>query len=303
MIPSDIFFDTNTIVFANNHAIAVHSGTVPGGPGGSYFPMESMKFTDLNIQPRIDFGFSYPEITIATNVGRQSTGIDKILSCPNGYAVAGIVGSSVSFGINRSNQLESRKNTSVQVGNLGLVCMPYGHPLLHAINFSRAGVVASGSIDVAILNPFFKISRSLNLGQVLTSEMVPLSVYMNEYLSTYNPEPREYVCGADIHNYRSRKRVSYQQNLTMCPPGYYVRGIQIAHANSIVSRISSIQCRSWDGMDFLWRETDVGRNNLPTNNFTTLDCGSGSVLSSIHLHSENTLQGVLHFGCRRGRPF
>lgn len=235
--------------------------------------------------------------------GKISGEVPELIGCPNGFAAAGVVASTIS---SRPPQNRNEiRNNSQYIGNLGLVCLPYGLPLFYNNHLSRALVFASGSRDVSIQN-----SNANGLMNRRAAQGVPLNVYMNEYLSTFSNQSRSFSCPG----FQALRR-SFQQDLAMCPPGYYIQDIDFltepGRTFSEIAQIRGFTCRNFANNHRFYHRITIG--NAPTSPIIhNLYCGSNQVLTGLSVSAGQrggffgdeilgTRAGVFGYRCQNTR--
>ena len=168
--------------------------------------------------------------------------------CPPGYAIAGVLGSTVSF-----------KDGTQNLGNFGCVCLPF--PTMessfqkkdsqlvgaYTFGFSKARVIASGSIDVSVHNDFGRSSD------------FDLYTYLAHYLSSKSPYPLieidqgNLVGGGKGFGEKDLDaeivRKGYEQDFMMCPPGYFLTDLVTfvtTHGSiEVIEAVAAIGCEHW----------------------------------------------------------
>jgi hypothetical protein len=127
-------------------------------------------------------------------------------------------------------------SSSGYLGNFGFVCVPE----VGGLRLDESRVIAHGSVDVGFV----------------TANGTDFNEYFNETLSSEQPS-------------------SHQQNLQMCPPGYFIDGLG-GFAGNYVGKLIAIRCHNsstghsvarflgdrfganWDGMEYTWSSCPAG---------------------------------------------
>lgn len=144
------------------------------------------------------------------------------LSCPSGYAVAGIVSSTI-------NDLVSPR---LLIGSFGLVCLPYSS----TYQFEHAVVITGGSSDTSEFS-------SEPLGTKHRPAM-PFNRYMVKHFSSGR-------IGMPNSDYL-RSVILKPQSFKMCPPNYFLQNLSVVERLDSQRNTSSIQsvrklgCRRFD---------------------------------------------------------
>lgn len=295
---------------------------------GSYIPDDVERFMTGRNQRIFDRAFAGSEENILMKQRVGNSEQRTWLTCPYGYAVAGVVGSGISSmfpGMQLDYELsKSLKRASAEhVGNMGLVCMPYSPPERYGESFARAVVVASGSRDVAFHSPpkttiFPSIPPSIDWpmdwGTITEVNAIPIYEYLNEYLTTMGNYTRTFHCPDSLQGNRSHlyRHQSYPQELSMCPPGYYVESFDINMPSwtppnfDRIGQIQGMMCRSWSGDNTLWIKSQIGENWFGRygSNVHRLGCGGiRSVLVGLSVSIGDFLAGIHNPWCQQARPF
>lgn len=102
----------------------------------------------------------------------------------------------------------AQPNLHNRLGNLGLICMPHTSPT--NLHYDRGVVVSPNTLQVS---------------HVPTPGM-DFNTYRNERYT---------------YNFTTRQRV--EQDVTMCPPGYFIKGLSLRHDTNGIGKITSLHCQ------------------------------------------------------------
>ncbi|MEM7106565.1 MAG: hypothetical protein AAF502_25815, partial [Bacteroidota bacterium] len=221
----------------------------------------------------------------------KTNGTKRLLECQPGYAAAGIVASSIS-----PNNTTSRNHNvgSGRIGNFGLICLPMFKKKAYTYSFSHAKVVASGSIDLSTFNDFRAVSKD---------DYLPFDIYINEYLTTNGPFGRNPSLQIFTNNvlYPS----VYQQQFTMCAPGYYIKEIEFLtneyNGKTLIESIQKLGCQSFDGKKFYKQplRQPIGAAFLTLQSKKkVLSCPNGFIVDAAEVHSEQYANSI-KFRCKK----
>jgi hypothetical protein len=217
-------------------------------------------------------------------------------TCPKGYAAGGIISSTV------------HSNFRNRIGNFGLVCLPFFSPSFFRWNLSTATVNAAGSIDLSTLTNYQGIN-SHSLLDFRSARNVPFDIYTNEYLSSLNSNPRKerniYNRFYTVTQVKELNQPSFQQDLTMCSPGFYLSGLlaitgTFERGLRLIESILAIKCESYKKNKSYWRipRKTLGGEGLSLNpKIERIECPSGFVVDQAKLSSGWFLD-EFQFGCK-----
>lgn len=268
---------------STNKAIGVFSGEedIPGKAIGKAIGQKIPdEISDLianrrkRIDPRIypepkpnpTFNPSLPNPFLA----REYKGINfepKVLSCPEGHVAAGVIASTVT---RRGKDIANLG----MIGNLGLICLPYTRDLSvyqsygngfirsQISQFDHATVISGGSLDT-------KLTPTNNM-------------LFDEYFASHRSPGFATIFSGWF--------TGKPQSFAMCPPGYFLRGLNIlpgidgASRSTIIRAILSLECRRGDfnsSADFTRTpRIPMGAENVkvtPENPILTRNCVEGFI--------------------------
>jgi len=252
-------------------------------PASAFFtppkPKISKNFTDYH---------SLNNIAFSDEFGKVASERQTRVWCPSNYAAAGIIGSSIS---SKTNPKTRDENTD-RIGNLGLTCLPFS--TTENYDFSLAKVSAGGSLDLGIWTP--RVGLDLR-----RANEIPFNIYINEYLTSggtteRNPKGQALTRG-------------YQQNFTMCPPGFFLNGVWIS-SNQIggirqLEAVHLLKCKhaKTGATHFQPLRLPIGASPIRSSSqreFKVLDCPRTHVITEASISTGGKgFTSSIRFTCRK----
>lgn len=255
-----------------------------------------------------------------------SYGSRSQLTCPPGFAAAGVVGSYLKGG--RYNIGNSRRIIPDLPGNFGFVCLPFidftkkadfdfkykrRKPTdIYSPNGRTPDNTNDQDVDLRPKMPKlnntvpthnFEQAVVISTGSLDTqlqqqtwsptrnqSSLRPFDQYMSEVLST------------QIFN----RSYSLQQSFTMCPPGYYIQELWIASNGNVsaVEKILVLTCSKASSNQVVYRvpRGSIGMTsssvNLSRSLVSNVACPKGSVIDGVTIDSDGYFTYRLRANCR-----
>ena len=196
----------------------------------------------------------------SNRVGKGKANSPVSLSCPRGYAVAGLVASTIS----------DRITPRFFIGNLGLVCLPFSRDY----QFEHAVVIAGGSVDTSE-------KSSGPIGQTSRQSM-PFDVYMVEHFTSG---------GLRIPPKKStRSLLMKPQSFQMCPPNYFLQEVSVQErfrqgsGLGYIQTVHGLECRRFDQT----KKSYPVKPRLPMGdrrftNLSKVQCPAGSFVTGMNI--------------------
>jgi len=231
-----------------------------------------------------------------------------IWRAPSGFGAAGIVGTTLDVGGDK------------RVGNLGLVFLPFPKDKdkekekvddlmyrYYTLGFSQAVVIAPGSIDVSVVSNKFDDylpwrERKLRM---LSARNEELDYYLNTYLTT-----NKNVSGfSEVEGVKQNTgHTLFQQQLTMCPPGYFLAELwALTEKNNrygldsgFIRTVLSIGCRNfYDRQKFTMRSprNTIGADSAKGSFLEIIKAPQGTLIEELRTNF-GLFRNVFEFGCR-----